>query len=41
MQAEIIFAGFGGQGVLFSGQILAFAGMDNGKEVNRHTRNTA
>ena len=33
MQAEIIFAGFGGQGALFSGQILAFAGMDNGKEV--------
>jgi len=33
MQAEIIFAGFGGQGVLFAGQILAFAGMDWGKEV--------
>ncbi len=33
MQSEIIFAGFGGQGVLFSGQILAFAGMDSGKEV--------
>jgi len=33
MQAEIIIAGFGGQGVLFAGQILAFAGMDNGKEV--------
>lgn len=33
MQAEIIFAGFGGQGVLFAGQILAFAGLDNGKEV--------
>jgi 2-oxoglutarate ferredoxin oxidoreductase subunit gamma len=33
MQTEVIFAGFGGQGVLFSGQILAFAGMDAGKEV--------
>jgi 2-oxoglutarate ferredoxin oxidoreductase subunit gamma len=33
MQAEIIFAGFGGQGVLFAGQILTFAGMDAGKEV--------
>jgi 2-oxoglutarate ferredoxin oxidoreductase subunit gamma len=33
MQTEIIFAGFGGQGVLFAGQILAFAGMDSGKEV--------
>jgi 2-oxoglutarate ferredoxin oxidoreductase subunit gamma len=33
MQAEVIIAGFGGQGVLFAGQILAFAGMDSGKEV--------
>jgi 2-oxoglutarate ferredoxin oxidoreductase subunit gamma len=33
MQAEVIIAGFGGQGVLFAGQILAFAGMDQGKEV--------
>lgn len=33
MQTEVIFAGFGGQGVLFVGQILAFAGMDMGKEV--------
>ena len=33
MQAEIVFAGFGGQGVLFAGQILAFAGMDAGKQV--------
>ena len=30
---EIRFSGFGGQGVLFAGQILAFAGMDAGKEV--------
>jgi 2-oxoglutarate ferredoxin oxidoreductase subunit gamma len=33
MQTEIVFAGFGGQGVLFAGQILAFAGMDAGKAV--------
>ncbi len=33
MQTEIIFAGFGGQGVLFAGQIVAFAGMDDGKNV--------
>lgn len=33
MQSEILIAGFGGQGVLFAGQILAFAGMDAGKEV--------
>jgi len=33
MQTEIVFAGFGGQGVLFAGQMLAYAGMDSGKEV--------
>jgi len=33
MQTEVIFSGFGGQGVLFAGQILAFAAMDAGKEV--------
>ena len=33
MQKEIIVAGFGGQGVLFAGQILAYAAMDVGKEV--------
>jgi len=33
MQKEIIIAGFGGQGVLFGGQVLAFAAMDSGKEV--------
>jgi 2-oxoglutarate ferredoxin oxidoreductase subunit gamma len=33
MQTEIIIAGFGGQGVLFAGQLLAFAAMDYGKEV--------
>lgn len=33
MQQEVIIAGFGGQGVLFSGQLLAYAGMDAGKAV--------
>jgi 2-oxoglutarate ferredoxin oxidoreductase subunit gamma len=33
MQKEIIIAGFGGQGVLFSGQIIAYAAMEAGKEV--------
>ena len=33
MQTEIIIAGFGGQGVLFAGQLLAYAAMDSGHEV--------
>jgi len=33
MQQEFIFAGFGGQGVMFAGQLLAYAAMDEGKEV--------
>lgn len=33
MQTEIIIAGFGGQGVLFGGQLLAYAGLDEGKHV--------
>ncbi|OGO26053.1 MAG: 2-oxoacid:ferredoxin oxidoreductase subunit gamma [Chloroflexi bacterium RBG_16_51_16] len=33
MQKEIIIAGFGGQGVLFGGQVLAYAAMDTGKQV--------
>ncbi|MBE0680354.1 MAG: 2-oxoacid:acceptor oxidoreductase family protein [Anaerolineales bacterium] len=33
MQKEIIIAGFGGQGVLFAGQVLAYAAMDTGKDV--------
>lgn len=33
MQKEIIIAGFGGQGVLFAGQVLAYAAMEAGKEV--------
>ena len=32
-QPEIVFAGFGGQGVMFVGQLLAYAAMDAGKEV--------
>ncbi len=33
MQKELIVAGFGGQGVLFGGQVVAYAAMDAGKEV--------
>lgn len=33
MQTEIVVAGFGGQGVLFAGQVVAYAAMDNGLEV--------
>lgn len=33
MQKEILIAGFGGQGVLFAGQVLAYAAMDSGLEV--------
>ncbi len=33
MQTELVFSGFGGQGVLFGGMVLAYAGMDNGKNV--------
>ncbi|MEN6570339.1 MAG: 2-oxoacid:acceptor oxidoreductase family protein [Anaerolineaceae bacterium] len=33
MQNEILIAGFGGQGVLFAGQLLAYAAMDEGKQV--------
>ena len=33
MQIEVIIAGFGGQGVLFAGQLLSYAAMDAGKEV--------
>ena len=33
MQNEIVIAGFGGQGVLFAGQVLAYAAMDSDKEV--------
>lgn len=33
MQTEIIISGFGGQGVLFAGQLLSYAAMDSGLEV--------
>ncbi len=33
MQIEIIISGFGGQGALFAGQILAYAAMDSGRHV--------
>ena len=33
MQTEIIISGFGGQGVLFAGQLLAYCALDNKKEV--------
>lgn len=31
---NMLFAGFGGQGVLFSGKVLAYAGLMEGKEVS-------
>lgn len=33
MQSEVIISGFGGQGVLFAGQLLAYAALDSGREV--------
>lgn len=33
METSIIIAGFGGQGVLFAGQVLAYAAMDQDKHV--------
>ncbi|MFN2165878.1 MAG: 2-oxoacid:acceptor oxidoreductase family protein [Anaerolineae bacterium] len=33
MHEEIIISGFGGQGALFAGQLLAYAGMEAGKHV--------
>ena len=33
METSIIIAGFGGQGVLFAGQLLAYTGMDSGLNV--------
>jgi len=33
MQTEVIVAGFGGQGVLFTGQLLSYAAMDESKHV--------
>jgi len=33
MHSEIILSGFGGQGIMFAGQIMSYAAMDAGKEV--------
>ena len=33
METSIIISGFGGQGVLFAGQLLAYTGMDDGRYV--------
>lgn len=33
MQTELILAGFGGQGIMFAGQVLSYAAMDVGKQV--------
>jgi 2-oxoglutarate ferredoxin oxidoreductase subunit gamma len=33
MQEEIILSGFGGQGALFAGMVLAYAGMDSSKNI--------
>jgi 2-oxoglutarate ferredoxin oxidoreductase subunit gamma len=33
MQEEIVISGFGGQGALFAGQILAYTGLDLGRNV--------
>lgn len=33
MQTEIIISGFGGQGALFAGQLLAYTGLENGLHV--------
>ncbi len=33
MHEEIMFSGFGGQGALFAGQLLAYAAMDSGRHV--------
>ena len=34
MNKEILIAGFGGQGILFSGKFLAYEGLIDGKEVS-------
>ncbi len=34
MTTEIIFAGFGGQGVILAGKLLALAGMSDGRQVS-------
>ncbi len=34
MHTEVLFAGFGGQGIMLIGQLLTYAGMNEGKEVS-------
>ena len=34
MMKQFIFAGFGGQGILFAGKVVAYAGMNEGKNVS-------
>ena len=34
MQKDVVMAGFGGQGILLIGKMLAYAGMQEGKEVS-------
>ena len=34
MTSSVIFAGFGGQGILFSGKVLATAGLIEDKEIS-------
>ena len=33
MQEQFLFSGFGGQGIMFAGQLLAYAGMNEGYDV--------
>jgi 2-oxoglutarate ferredoxin oxidoreductase subunit gamma len=33
MERSVVFAGFGGQGILFAGQVVAYAGLAEGREV--------
>ena len=41
MTTEIILAGFGGQGILFAGKILAYCGLIAGKELGWLARKCA
>ena len=41
MKEEIIIAGFGGQGVLSMGKILAYSGLMEDKEVSRSEEHTS
>ena len=33
-ELQTIFAGFGGQGILFTGKVMAYAGMLEGRELS-------